>query len=235
MNNLIGVIGGLGPKATTYFMDLVIDNTESECDQDNVNLLVCQYSSIPDRTSYILGESKDSPVPEMIKCARLLERENCKYIVIPCNTASYFYDEIARNVDVRVINILEETSKEVLSSKPSKIGLMATDGTIRSKAYQRFIDGDLLFIPDSEYQEKIMSIIYDKIKRNKNISKEEFDEVIDYFRDNNCDKIILGCTELSVAYKNLNLDYSIIVDSLTVLARKTVELSGKKLKIDKKL
>ena len=74
MNNLIGVIGGLGPKATTYFMDLVINNTISECDQDNVDLLVCQFSSIPDRTSFILGNSDNSPVPEMIKCARILDR-----------------------------------------------------------------------------------------------------------------------------------------------------------------
>lgn len=229
MNNLIGVIGGLGPKATTYFMDLIIDNTKSNCDQDNVNLLVCQYSSIPDRTNYILGKSKESPVPEMIKCAKLLERENCKYIVIPCNTASYFYDEINKNVKTTVINILEETSKEVLKTKPNKIGLMATDGTLKSKAYQKFIDEQLLFIPNQEYQQKIMSIIYDKIKKNKNITKEEFDEIINYFKQNNCDKIILGCTELSVAYKTLNINYEIIVDSLTVLARKTVELSGKTL------
>lgn len=229
MNNLIGVIGGLGPKATTYFMDLIIDNTKSNCDQDNVNLLVCQYSSIPDRTNYILEKSKESPVPEMIKCAKLLERENCKYIVIPCNTASYFYDEINKNVKTTVINILEETSKEVLKTKPNKIGLMATDGTLKSKAYQKFIDEQLLFIPNQEYQQKIMSIIYDKIKKNKNITKEEFDEIINYFKQNNCDKIILGCTELSVAYKTLNINYEIIVDSLTVLARKTVELSGKTL------
>lgn len=229
MNKIIGVIGGLGPKATTYFMDLIIDNTKSSCDQDNVNLLVCQYSSIPDRTSYILGKSTKSPVPEMINCAKLLERENCKYIVIPCNTASYFYDEIAKEVNIPVINILEETSKEVLKTNPNKIGLMATDGTIKSKAYQKFIDEQLLFIPNQEYQNKIMTIIYDKIKQNTPITKQEFDEIINYFKQNNCDKIILGCTELSVAYKALNLNYDTVVDSLTVLAKKTIELSGKTL------
>lgn len=229
MNNIIGVIGGLGPKATTYFMDLIIDNTKTSCDQDNVNLLVCQYSSIPDRTSYILGQTSESPVPEMIKCAKLLERENCKYIVIPCNTASYFYDEITKEVNIPVINILEETSKEVLKTNPNKIGLMATDGTIKSKAYQKFIDEQLLFIPNQEYQKKIMTIIYDKIKQNKNITKQEFDEIINYFNQNNCDKIILGCTELSVAYKALNLNYDTVVDSLTVLAKKTIKLSGKTL------
>ena len=230
MNNLIGVIGGLGPKATTYFMNLVIDNTVSSCDQDNVDMLVCQYSSIPDRTSYIVGNSIDSPVPKMIDCAKLLEKEGCKYIVIPCNTASYFFEEIQNNVNVEVINILKETSNVALNSNSSKIGLMATDGTISSKAYHKFINEDKLFIPSDEIQKKIMAIIYNKIKKNVMISKEEFYEIIDYFKQNGCDKIILGCTELSVAYKNLELNDNMIIDSLTVLARRTVEISGKELK-----
>lgn len=230
MNNLIGVIGGLGPKATTYFMNLVIDNTVSSCDQDNVDMLVCQYSSIPDRTSYIVGNSSESPVPKMIECAKLLEKERCKYIVIPCNTASYFFDEIQNNVKVEVINILKETSNVALNSNCTKIGLMATDGTINSRAYHKFINEDKLFIPNDEIQKKIMAIIYNKIKKNVMISKEEFYEIIDYFKQNGCDKIILGCTELSVAYKNLELNDDMIIDSLTVLARKTVEISGKKLK-----
>lgn len=230
MNNLIGVIGGLGPKATTYFMDLVIDNTVSESDQDNVDMLVCQYSSIPDRTNFILGKSDDSPVSEMVDCAKLLDREECKYIVIPCNTASYFFDEVQKEVSAKVINILEETSKVVLKDNPKRIGLMATDGTIKSGAYHKFISNDLLFIPNSEYQAKVMSIIYDKVKRNKDVSLEEFEEILNYFRENGCDKIILGCTELSVVYSYLKINYEEVVDSLTVLARKTVELSGKSLK-----
>ena len=230
MNNLIGVIGGLGPKATTYFMDLVIDNTVSESDQDNVDMLVCQYSSIPDRTSFILGKSNDSPVPEMVDCAKILDREGCKYIVIPCNTASYFFDEVQKEVSAKVINILEETSEVVLKHNPKRIGLMATDGTIKSGAYHKFINNDLLFVPNEMYQAKVMNIIYNKVKKNKDVSLKEFDEILNYFRENRCEKIILGCTELSVVYSYLKINYSDVVDSLTVLARKTVELSGKNLK-----
>ena len=230
MSNLIGVIGGLGPKATTYFMDLVIDNTVSENDQDNVDMLVCQFSSIPDRTSFILGNSEDSPVPEMIKCARLLEREGCKYIVIPCNTASYFFDEVQSRVNSKIINILEETSKVVLKDNPKRIGLMATDGTIKSGAYHKFIDNNLLFVPDSDYQNKVMNIIYNKVKKNKMVSLKEFEDILNYFRENGCEKIILGCTELSVVYSYLKIKYDDVVDSLTVLAKKTVKLSGKNLK-----
>lgn len=229
MNNLIGVIGGLGPKATTYFMDLVIDNTISSRDQDNVDLLVCQYSSIPDRTSYIVGNSSDSPVPKMLECAKLLENSGVKYIVIPCNTASYFFDEIQSNVSCSVVNILEVTSKKALEGNPSRVGLMATDGTILSHAYHKFINNDVLFIPNEFVQKKIMSLIYGKVKKNILVSLDEFMDIVNYFKDNGCDKIILGCTELSVVYKSLNLVDDMIVDSLTVLARETVRLSGKEL------
>ena len=72
--------------------------------------------------------------------------------------------------------------------------------------------------------------IYDKVKKNKEVSLEEFDEILNYFRKNGCEIIILGCTELSVVYSYLKIRYNDIVDSLTVLAKKTVEVSGKKLK-----
>ena len=142
----------------------------------------------------------------------------------------YFFDEIQKNTSVKIINILEETSNFALLDKPNKIGLMATNGTIRSKAYQRFINENILFIPSQNIQNKIMDIIYNKVKKNLNVNKEDFYEIINYFKDSGCNKVILGCTELSVVYKNLGFNDDFIVDSLTVLARKTVELSGKKLK-----
>ena len=75
-----------------------------------------------------------------------------------------------------------------------------------------------------------MNIIYNKVKKNKEVSLDEFEEILDYFRENGCEKIILGCTELSVIYSYLKVSYSDVVDSLTVLARKSVVLSGKSLK-----
>jgi len=166
----------------------------------------------------------------MVDCAKILDREGCKYIVIPCNTASYFFDEVQKEVSAKVINILEETSKVVLKDNPKRIGLMATDGTIKSGAYHKFINNDLLFVPDEMYQAKVMNIIYNKVKKNKDVSLKEFDEILNYFRENGCEIIILGCTELSVVYSYLKIRYNDIVDSLTVLAKKTVEVSGKKLK-----
>lgn len=228
-NKLVGVIGGLGPMATSVFMEMVIDNTDANCDQDHVDLLVYQYSSIPDRTSYILGDSDNDPSEKMIEAAKLLENNNCSFIVIPCNTATYFYNKVEESVNIPVINIVEETSKLCKIYGYNKVGLMATEGTINSKIYEKYLK-EKLFIPSDDIQKKISDIIYENVKKNICPSKEAFNDIVNYFYDNGCDAIITGCTELSVVLKWLDIKDERILDSLLSLARTTVLLSGKKLK-----
>ena len=231
MNKLVGVIGGMGPMATAKFMELVINNTKATCDQDNVDMLICQYSSIPDRTNYILSKSDVSPLDEMIRCAKLLEREKCDFLVMPCNTATYFYDKISTSVNIPLLNIVKETVNHCISKDAKKIGLMATDGTIKSGVYDSYLPDNIkLFKPSDDIQKEIMSIIYDEVKQNIIPNRERFLKVIDYFKDNNCDVIILGCTELSVANEQLDINDEKIVDSLTVLAKLTILKADKLLK-----
>lgn len=230
-NQIVGVIGGLGPMATAFFLELVVDNTDASCDQENVDLLVCQYSSIPDRTAYILNKINDNPLPKMILAAKQLQENKCSFIVMPCNTACYFYDEIEKNITIPMLNIVEETTFECQNRHAKKIGLMATDGTIKSKVYEKYLSKDQeLFLPNENLQKKIMSVIYDYVKKNKQVNYNDFMHIIDYFKANNCDVIVSGCTEISVVLRGLQINDNRIIDSLTILARKTVVKSGKRLK-----
>ncbi len=231
MSKLVGVIGGMGPMATTKFMELVINNTKAEKDQDNVDMLVCQYSSTPDRTAYILGNSNEDPGEAMIKAAKLLESEKCDFLVMPCNTATFFYDKIAKEISVPLINIAEETVKHSLKIGAKKIGLMATDGTIKASVYDQYIpEGITLFKPDEEHQKRIMDVIYKEVKQNLIPNKENFIDIINYFKNNGCDVVVMGCTELSVAVEQLDIDDPMVVDSLTVLAKLTIVKADKLLK-----
>lgn len=232
-NNLVGVIGGLGPMATAKFLEIVINNTEASCDQDNVDMLVCQYSSIPDRTAYILDNNNTNPVFEMIEAAKLLENNNVLFIVMPCNTATYFYDEVAKSVSIPILNIVKETVNNCIDNGIKRVGLMATDGTIKSGVYDKYAEDKLeIFKPNELIQKKVMSIIYDDVKQNKIPNKNELLDIVKYFKDNGCDAVIAGCTELSVAFNQLdiNLEENDIIDSLTVLAKKTILLAGKNIK-----
>lgn len=220
----------MGPMATAKFMEIVINNTKADCDQDNVDMVICQYASIPDRTNYILNEENDNPVSEMIEAAKTLEQAGCSFLVMPCNTATYFYDKIQKEINIPLLNIARLTADYCKNKNAKKVGLMATSGTIKAKVYDQFFNNNELFIPSEEMQNRIMDVIYKEVKQNKIPDKENFLSILDYFRSNNCDLIIMGCTELSVAINELNINDSMIVDSLTVLARNTIEKAGKLLK-----
>ncbi len=229
MSKIVGVIGGLGPMATVKFMEFVIKHTKALKDQDNVDMLVCQYGTIPDRTAYILNKSTENPLPLMLKAARQLDNENVDFIVIPCNTATYFYDEIAQEINIPVVNVVAETISEVRKSGYKKVGIMATDGTIKTKIYEQNNSDFAIFYPDEIIQKEIMSIIYDEIKQNKFPDQKRFSSVLAYFKENGCDAVISACTEISVALDELNIDLESnhILDSLQILAKVTIERAGK--------
>ena len=85
--HILGVIGGMGPSATAHFMERVIAMTDAKCDQENVDMIVYNFPSIPDRTGYILGSNLRSPLPGLLSVARALERQKVSSIAIPCVTA----------------------------------------------------------------------------------------------------------------------------------------------------
>lgn len=225
----IGVIGGLGPLATAKFMSRVIDLTDAKSDQENVDMVILNHSSVPDRTDYLLDNSKENPLPYLINDAKILENIGCSYIAMPCNTAHAFLDSIEENININVINMVKLTIDECNERKMKKVGLMATRGTIKTNIFDKYSNIEL-FKPNEDYQNIIDEFIFDKVKKNEEVSLSEFNNVLEYFYKNDCDGVILGCTELSVIKVNLKLTDQKIVDTIDVLASNVIKLSGKKLK-----
>ncbi len=233
---LLGVLGGLGPLATVYFMDLLVKMTDADKDQEHIPTLVMNDAEIPDRTAFILGESNDSPLPKMKENARLLEKCGCNYIVIPCNTAHYFYDEVQSEVKVPIINILDETIKYARSEVRDikKVGVLATEGTLESGSYKKYIEkyGLSEVVPEKEDAEALMQIIYGQVKAGKPVDIVTFNRIITNLAKRGSDVVVLGCTELSI----INRDYELtknnrfIVDSMEILARASIEKCGKKVR-----
>lgn len=227
----VGVLGGLGPKATADFMDLVIDNTDVTCDQEHVDMIVSNHATIPDRTAYILDNTKDNPVPYLINDAKMLESCGCNFLVMPCNTSHFMYDEISRSVNIPIINMPYEVSK-IVNNNPRvhRVGIMATLGTLNSKVYERYLEKEIYY-PDDSVNNEVMDLIYNKVKKGISVSKKEFYDVANKYFLAGCDLIITGCTELSVIVRDNDLyEDNRIIDSLKVLADKTIVDAGKKLK-----
>ena len=206
---VLGILGGVGPLATIYFADLVIKMTDAKSDQEHIAMVILNHASIPDRTEYILDNTKPNPLPVMIADAQQLERDDCDYIVIPCNTAHYFFDEIQKSVSVPIINILEE--------------------------YQSIIEkhGLSCCVPNEDDQKSLMHIIYDQVKAGEKVDICEFLRIVGELKKAGSDAVILGCTELSVIKKDFNLNRANIVDSMECLARASITLCGKNIKADR--
>lgn len=220
---LLGVLGGLGPMSTVYFCELLIGHTKAACDADHIDMIISSRASTPDRTAFILGKSDRDPLPVMLEETERLCRAGADLIVIPCNTAHYFYDGLQKGGSVPILNIIHETVAHLHRLKVSKFGLLATEGTVFSGAYHRMCEplGIQCEVPNADEQAVISNLIYGQIKQNKPIDKESFLRVADSMRARGCEKLVLGCTELSLLKKQ-GLDEAVFVDSLEVLAYRTI-------------
>ena len=128
---MLGVIGGLGPMATAYFMELVTDMTDAATDQEHLRMLIYSAPSIPDRTRYILDNTSENPLPEMLRIGNVLANQGAERIAIPCVTAHYFFEQLESGIGVPVINGVRETALHLKNHGITKAGIMATDGTDR--------------------------------------------------------------------------------------------------------
>lgn len=225
MKKVVGVLGGLGPKATAYFVDMLVDNEQVETDQEHMDMIIFNHASIPDRTAYILDKKKDSPTKYLIADAKKLESLGCSFLVMPCNTSHFMYEEISHSIHIPLVNMIYEVCNIINNDKHiKKVGLLATKGTILAKNYDKYLTKEL-FVGTDDIQKKVMHLIYDKVKKGLKVDKEDFYQVLDYYFDNDCDVVIMGCTELSVIVRDNNLYADKrIIDSLKVLVDKTIEL-----------
>lgn len=225
---VLGIIGGLGPMATAYFLQLITQMTDANYDQEHIEIMIHSKPQIPDRTNYILGKSQENPVLDMIKMGRNLMKQGAEVLAIPCITAHYFQRELENDIGIPIINAIEETSLYLQEHNISKVGIMATDGTIESKIFQRELEGRGIevIIPSKEKQKKVMYLIYDNVKAGKSMDKKVFDEVSQELLVQGAQVILLGCTELSLIKRDLCMNHNYL-DVMEILARKSVIACGK--------
>lgn len=230
----VGVLGGLGPMATVYFYDMVVEMTEAKRDQDHLDMIIMNRATTPDRTAYILGSSDDSPLDYIVRDAKKLEAAGADFLVLTCNTAHYFYNAIVEGLGIPLINMIEETVVHAKKKGHKKIGILATTGNINTGLYQDMCVKHSMdyYVPSQPVQEMVMNIIYDQVKAGKKADMDQFNKIIGVLKAEGCDCAILGCTELSIIKKDEKLPNDFFVDSSEVLAMTTILKAGRKLKED---
>ena len=229
----LGIIGGMGPMATAYLLELIIRMTDAKTDQEHLNVMVFNNPQVPDRTAYILDRTKPSPLPVLQGMARSLEEMGAQVLCAPCVTSHYFYRELSGSVSVPFLHMVEETARELSAAGKKKAGILATTGTASTGLFQKALEqaGLEWALPDQRGQELTMSLIYDDIKAGRPADPEKLRQASSPLLEAGCDSVILGCTELSLVKKELCLSEGFL-DALEVLSKRCVETCGGKLKAE---
>ncbi len=230
---MLGIIGGMGPMASSLFYDMITEKTGAGRDQENLDLILLSHSTMPDRTMAILsGEEKmvENVKEKLLVDAKYIEKTGCDAIAVTCNTAHYFIDMIEDQVGIPFIHMIREAARECAKRFPwGKVGILATDGTIKTELYQKALDnvGIEAYVPTPETQKKIMSQIYDRIKAGLPADGFIWSEIEKEIKEAGCNGALLACTELSVIKLQLKLD-DYYIDPMEVMADRAIEFFREK-------
>lgn len=223
----LGIVGGVGPLATMLLGEMIVRRTNASKDQEHVDMVITNNTKIPDRTAYVLDRTKPNPVTAMIRDIQRLTSIGAEIIAIPCNTAHSFFEEMQQASPIPILNMIEETVKRASEAGVKRLGILATTGTLTAGVYQNACKkaGIVPVITDGPTQEKVMSIIYDYVKANKPANRKLWTEIEFYMIEQQCDQVILGCTELSIVREELDL-HELYLDSMLVLAEESILACG---------
>ncbi|MDO4813359.1 MAG: amino acid racemase [Eubacteriales bacterium] len=228
---VIGIIGGMGPLATADLFQKIVLHTEAACDQEHLRVCIDSNTNIADRTAALLHGGAN-PVPEMVKSAQRLASIGAEVLIMPCNTAHNFYDEVAASVDLPVLQMIALTRDALGKKGVTCAGLLATDGTVQTGIYQRTFAGSgiELLVPEGDDQAAVMDIIYNGVKAgDMNHDVAAFRRTCENLLARGAEVLILGCTELPPAFELYHLDYP-NVDPTLELALGAIRFAGGQIK-----
>jgi len=244
---MIGILGGMGTQAGLDFCNKLAILNRGKIDQEYPIFFLYNKSNIPGRPESIgvqtgnlsnLSTSKKSKkkyllvLKSLLNGCKVLQKNKCKFIVIPCNTAHYWYDDLKKKINIPIINMPKEVYKQTKKTckKNSRIGLLATEGTLKTGIYNKFFDKNYkLLFPNSILQKNSVNKAIKFVKMgNVRAAEKIIKPAVKYLIKQKCKKIILGCTELPIAifafksFKNVKSS-KIFLDPNLILAVASVK------------
>lgn len=232
MKKFFTVLGGMGTLATESYVRLLDQRTPIHCDQDYLDYIVVNHASVPDRTAWILDHQKPDYNLDLIEDIKQQSLLKPAFFVLICNTAHYAFDKLQAATDIPILNMLDETVKEIGNVKPDakKVGLLATKGTVEAGLYDQYITaaGYEEIKPTPEVLDMTEDLIYHDIKEAGHSNGQKFHELIrKMVEEEGADAVILGCTELSYAQEmNPEKEFA-VVDSQSTIVDRSLELGMK--------
>ena len=223
---MIGILGGMGTRAGLDFCNKLAVINRGKIDQNYPMFMLYNKSKIPNRIRNL--KKYNNVLKSLISGCKLLQKNNCKFIVMPCNTAHYWHKDLQKKIKIPILSMPKEvyTHAKKTCKKNSKIGILCTEATISTKIYNKYFDNNYeLISPNKFLQKKSVNKAIHLVKMGKVKDAEKIlRPAVKYLLKMKCKKIILGCTEIPIAifaYKSFKRvkESKIFIDPNLLLAQ----------------
>jgi len=223
MTKRLGILGGMGPAASAEYITRLIQQTQATCDQEHIPFVLWNEPRTPDRSTS-LRNGDDRPLPYLLQGIQILKDAGCNFVVIPCNTAHFWYDELIK-FRVPIIHIVDSVAYSLCDADVNSgtIGIMGTQATIELGLYQnRLTDWDCI-IPTQEEMDNIVQPAIDLVKAGDMIkSHTMLMSVVDSLITRGARAVVLGCTEIPLAIRENNHNGRPLINSIDSLVKAAI-------------
>ena len=198
---MIGILGGMGTQAGLDFCNKLAVINRGKTDQKYPLFILYNKSNIPNRPENL--KKYYNVLKSLIVGCRLLQKNKCKFIVMPCNTAHYWRDDLQKKINIPILSMPKEVFLHTKKNckKNSKIGILSTEATLKTGVYRKYFNKNYKLVsPTKSLQKNSVNKAIKYVKMGKVKEAEKIlRPAVKYLLKIKCKKIILGCTELPIA------------------------------------
>lgn len=223
---IIGILGGMGPESTAIFYHAIIRECQeqygAQYDEDYPEIFIYNLP-IPNIIEGL--KHSDATLNMLVNGAKKIDSIGVDFMVMPCNTAHYFYPSMAEYISIPFVCIFLATAKKIKSFGFKKVGFLATETTINYKSFDHDFEknGIELIFPTETEQNALTNIILNILAGRKlNEDKEKLKEISNTMKKNGAEAVVLACTDLPILFKQDDIDIKIF-DTVEILAQTTIE------------
>ena len=224
MTKRLGILGGMGPAASAEYITRLIQQTQANCDQEHIPFVLWNEPRTPDRSTS-LRNGDDKPLPYLLQGIQALKTAGCDLIVIPCNTAHFWYDELIK-FQVPIVHIVDSVAYSLCDADVNSgtIGIIGTQATIELGLYQNHLIDWNCIVPSQEEMDNIVQPAIDLVKAGDMIkSHSMLMSVVDSLISRGAKAVVLGCTEIPLAIRELNQNGIPLINSIDSLVKVAIK------------
>ena len=238
MKKTIGILGGMGPEATSYMFDLIIKNTDAGKDQEHIPVIICSNPEVPPRTDAILKKGPD-PTALLVDGVKKLMAAGADFIIMPCVTAHYFYPAVAAQTKFPLLSLIDESLRWAKENIPGlkRAGIVSSTGTLISRLFHDTFSraGIDILVPTENEQEQVMEAIFGKngIKAGCTTGppKKSIVRIAETLINRGAEAVIAGCTEVPLVLKPEDITKPLI-EPMRIAAKAGIIKAGYKVKAE---